>query len=94
MGKAEDKPAYSSFTWGTMIFTSTMAADIVFYSFCEWSLYAHYAQDPYIQSMGNDALWAATYPIFHWGPIAWSSYLVLAVAFGFSSMSGAGSGRK
>ncbi len=80
LGKAEDKPAYSSFTWGTMIFTSTMAADIVFYSFCEWSLYA---QDPYIQSMGNEALWAATYPIFHWGPIAWSFYLVLAAAFGF-----------
>ena len=26
------KPAYSNFKWGTMIFTSTMAADIMFYS--------------------------------------------------------------
>ncbi|MBQ1189657.1 MAG: BCCT family transporter, partial [Lachnospiraceae bacterium] len=24
-----------------------------------------------------------TYPLFHWGPIPWSFYLVLAVAFGF-----------
>jgi BCCT family betaine/carnitine transporter len=77
---SDEKPAYSGFTWGTMIFTSTMAADIVFYSFCEWGLYA---QDPFIQAKGNDVLWAATYPLFHWGPIAWSFYLVLAAAFGF-----------
>ena len=31
LGKQE-KPTYSNFTWGTMIFTSTMAADILFYS--------------------------------------------------------------
>ena len=28
-------------------------------------------------------IWSSTYPIFHWGPIPWSFYLVLAVAFGF-----------
>lgn len=27
-----EKPQYRSFQWGTMIFTSTMAADILFYS--------------------------------------------------------------
>ena len=36
-----EKPQYSSFKWGTMIFTSTMAADILFYSLCEWALYAN-----------------------------------------------------
>ncbi len=30
-----DKPQYSSYKWGAMIFTSTMAADILFYSLCE-----------------------------------------------------------
>ena len=34
-----DKPAYGNFKWGTMIFTSTMAADILFYSLIEWALY-------------------------------------------------------
>ena len=32
-----EKPQYRSFQWGTMIFTSTMAADILFYSLCEWA---------------------------------------------------------
>lgn len=74
------KPQYSSFKWGTMIFTSTMAADILFYSLCEWALYAN---EPYIEQLGGIQKWASTYPLFHWGPIAWSFYIILAVAFGF-----------
>lgn len=75
-----EKPQYSSFQWGVMIFTSTMAADILFYSLCEWALYA---SEPHIENMGGIQTWASTYPLFHWGPIAWSFYIVLAVAFGF-----------
>lgn len=75
-----DKPMYSSFSWGVMIFTSTMAADILFYSLCEWALYAN---EPHIEQMGGIQKWASTYPLFHWGPIAWSFYIILAVAFGF-----------
>lgn len=78
LGGEEQK--YSSFVWGAMIFTSTMAADILFYSLCEWALYA---KEPYIEQMGGIQKWASTYPLFHWGPIAWSFYIVLAVAFGF-----------
>lgn len=79
LGKTK-KPQYSSFQWGTMIFTSTMAADILFYSLCEWALYAN---ETHIEQMGGIQKWASTYPLFHWGLIAWSFYIVLAVAFGF-----------
>lgn len=75
-----EKPQYSTFKWGTMIFTSTMAADILFYSLCEWALYGN---NPHIVAMGGMQRWAPTYTLFHWGPIAWSFYIVLAVAFGF-----------
>lgn len=75
-----EKPQHSSFSWGVMIFTSTMAADILFYSLCEWALYAN---EPYIEELGGIQRWASTYPLFHWGPIAWSFYIILAVAFGF-----------
>lgn len=74
------KPQHTSFSWGMMIFTSTMAADILFYSLCEWALYAN---EPYIKEIGGIQRWASTYPLFHWGPIAWSFYIILAVAFGF-----------
>ncbi len=75
-----DKPAYSNFKWGTMIFTSTMAADIMFYSLIEWALYG---AEPHLKEMGSMAMWAPTYTLFHWGPLAWGFYVILAVCFGF-----------
>ena len=75
-----EKPQYSPFQWGSMMFTAGLAADILFYSLCEWILYAG---EDRIMEMGSIQDWASTYPLFHWGPIPWSFYLVLAVAFGF-----------
>lgn len=74
------KPAYSDFKWGTMIFTSTMAADIMFYSLIEWALYG---TEPHLSEMGTMQMWAPTYTLFHWGPLAWGFYVILAVCFGF-----------
>lgn len=76
----QEKPQYTGFQWGAMIFTSTMAADILYYSCIEWALYG---QEPYIKELGGVQKWASTYPLFHWGPIPWGFYIILAVAFGF-----------
>lgn len=75
-----EKPQYSSFKWGSMMFTAGLAADILFYSLCEWILYADEAR---IAELGSMQDWSSTYALFHWGPIPWSFYVVLAVAFGF-----------
>lgn len=75
-----EKPKHSPFQWGSMMFTAGLAADILFYSLCEWILYAG---EDHIMNMGGIQDWASTYPLFHWGPTAWSFYLILAVAFGF-----------
>lgn len=75
-----DKPSYGNFQWGTMIFTSTMAADIMFYSLIEWALYG---AEPHLVEMGSLQMWAPTYTLFHWGPLAWGFYVILAVCFGF-----------
>lgn len=79
LGKT-DKPEFSNFKWGAMVFTSTLAADILFYSMSEWAMYAN---ESHITDMGSIQDWASTFPLFHWGPIAWGIYIVLAVAFGF-----------
>ncbi len=76
----DGKPEYSNFHWGAMMFTAGLAADILFYSCCEWMLYA---AEPHIEEMGGIQDWASTYPLFHWGPIPWGFYIVLAVSFGF-----------
>lgn len=80
LGKPDEKPKYSFFSWGCMMFTCGLAADILFYSFSEWILYA---TDPHIKELGNVYDWAGVFPLFHWSFIPWAFYLVLAVAFGF-----------
>ena len=80
LGAPDEKPKFSFFAWGSMMFTAGLAADILFYSFSEWILYA---SDPHIAELGSIQDWASVYPIFHWSLIPWGFYLVLAVAFGF-----------
>lgn len=76
-----NQPEYGNVRWGMMIFTSTMSADIIFYALTEWSMYA---KEGFIQHQsGGIGLWTLTYSLFHWGPIAWSFYIILAVAFAF-----------
>lgn len=81
LGEPNEKPKYNFFTWGSMMFTCGLAADILFYSFAEWVMYA---TNTHIAEMnGSVAEWAGVFPLFHWSFIPWSFYLVLAVAFGF-----------
>ena len=80
LGEPDEKPQYNFFTWGSMMFTCGLAADILFYSFAEWVMYA---TNPHIAEMGSIAEWAGVFPLFHWSFIPWAFYLVLAVAFGF-----------
>ena len=75
-----NKPQYNDFQWSTMIFTGVFAADIIFYSFIEWALYASESR---VEQLGGIQEWASTYPLFHWGPIPWGFYVILSVAFGF-----------
>ena len=49
LGTQGEKPKNSFFSWGAMMFTCGLAADILFYSFSEWMMYA---SDPHIIEMG------------------------------------------
>ena len=80
LGDPGEKPKYSFFVWGSMMFTCGLAADILFYSFSEWIMYA---VNPHLTEMGSVTEWAGVYPLFHWSFIPWAFYLVMAVIFGF-----------
>lgn len=80
LGKKNDQPEYPFMTWGAMVFTCGLAADILFYSLCEW---VSYALEPSVLERGSMQDWVGTYPLFHWGPIPWSFYATLAACFGF-----------
>ena len=74
LGAQTEKPKYSFFAWGSMMFTAGLAADILFYSFSEWVMYA---TDPHIAELGSIREWAGVFPIFHWSLIPWDSILCL-----------------
>lgn len=80
LGKPGEKPQYGFWSWGAMVFTCGLAADILFYSLCEW---ISYAQEARTSELGTVQDWASAYPLFHWGPIPWSFYATLAACFGF-----------
>ncbi|MBQ4050130.1 MAG: BCCT family transporter [Oscillospiraceae bacterium] len=79
-----EKPRYSTFSWGAMIFTSTMAADILYWALIEWAYY--FSERPF--AMENMTLaekqdWASAYPLFHWGVTPWAFYILPAAAYGY-----------
>ncbi|MGV2939609.1 BCCT family transporter [Mesobacillus sp. LC4] len=79
-----EKPRFNTFAWGAMIFTSTMAADILYWSLIEWAYY--FGATPFgmeNMSLAQKQDFASTYPLFHWGPIPWSFYILPAVAYGY-----------
>lgn len=80
LGGKTEKPKYGFFSWGAMVFCCGLAADILFYSFCEW---IYYAEEPRVQELGSIQDWANAIPLYHWGPVVWSFYAVLAACFGF-----------
>ena len=63
LGEPNEKPKYSFFVWGSMMFTCGLAADILFYSFAEWVMYA---TNPHLEELGSVTEWAGVFPLFHW----------------------------
>src|SRR5574344_58627 len=74
-----------TFTWGALIFTSTMAADILFFAFHEWTYYwnSNIGDVANTATTSSKVLWSETYSLFHWGFIPWAFYLLLAGIYAY-----------
>ncbi|MGI6776756.1 MAG: BCCT family transporter [Acetivibrionales bacterium] len=79
-----DKPRHGEWAWGTMIFTATLGADLLYYSMIEWAYYYNaHPMNMELESLASKQDWASTYSLFHWGPIAWAFYILPATAFAY-----------
>lgn len=80
----EGEPQFSNLTWGFMIFTSTMAADVLFYSLHEWTYYWNSTPlDFSTMTQAEKITWSETYSLFHWGVTPWIFYILPAVAYAY-----------
>ncbi|MEX2963675.1 BCCT family transporter [Microbulbifer sp. TYP-18] len=83
LGTPEEDPEFSTLSWASMLFCSGIGASILYWSMVEW---IYYYQTPPFQVEGGtpDAVrWAVAYGIFHWGPLAWSIYLIPALPIAY-----------
>ena len=79
-----EKPEFSNAAWFGMIFTGGTSATIVYWGAIDW--FTRYAGTPPfgVTPFSEDAyLWATSYTLFDWGPLALSPYAIVAVVFGF-----------
>nr|WP_152820135.1 BCCT family transporter [Vibrio sp. B1Z05] len=80
----DDKPEYSNFTYGGMIFTAGVGASLIYWGIGEPM---YYLQAPPLFAEANSfsaAAWAVTYSIFHWGITGWSIYCFPAIPFAYA----------
>lgn len=81
-----DKPRYSTLSWIGMIFTSTMAADMLYWALIEWIYYyqsAPFGIAPDSRTIAETQDIVAAYPLFHWGVMSWIYFILPGAIVGF-----------
>lgn len=70
LGNASEEPEFSTVSWAAMLFCAGIGSSILYWGVIEW---AYYIESPpfHLKPRSEEAInYAATYGIFHWGPIA------------------------
>lgn len=83
LGEADEEVEFKTASWAAMLFCGGIGASILYWGTIEWAFY--YQHPPFQLAPGSEEAvrWAATYGIFHWGPVAWSIYLVPAIPIAY-----------
>ncbi len=83
LGKPEDQPRFSTFSWAAMIFTSGAGSSTVILGFVE-PIYYLKTTPFHIQPMSSKAYeFAHMYGQYHWGLSAWAFYIPAVVAISY-----------
>lgn len=83
LGKQDEKPEYSDFSWMAMMFCTGIASALMIFSFIEPIYYL--TDTPFnIEPLSPQAYeYAHMYGQFHWGPSAWLFYTPVTVAIAY-----------
>ena len=81
LGPEGTKAQYSKFSWAAMLFCTGIGSALIYWGAAEWAFYI--GDPPYgVEPRSDEAiLWASSYGIFHWGPVAWGLYCLPTIAF-------------
>ncbi|WP_194841314.1 BCCT family transporter [Salinibacillus xinjiangensis] len=83
LGPKHEKPAFSTFSWISMLFCAGIGGGVIYWGTIEWAYY--YATPPFGLDAGTaEAIeWSATYGMFHSGPTAWAIYCLPAIPMAY-----------
>ncbi|WP_424475610.1 BCCT family transporter [Oceanobacillus kimchii] len=83
LGGRDVKKEFGTFSWAAMLFSAGIGSSILYWAMIEWAFY--YQGPPFrITPESEEAInWAASYGIFHWGPIAWALYTLPALPIAY-----------
>ncbi|MDO6612006.1 BCCT family transporter [Shewanella sp. 1_MG-2023] len=83
LGDPDESPEFGLASWAAMLFCGGIGASILFWGTIEWAYY--YQNPPFQLEPGSEEAirWAATYGLFHWGPIAWCIYMIPAIPIAY-----------
>ena len=82
LGKDDDEPEYSMFSWFAMLFSAGMGIGLVFWGVAE--PVSHYFIPPYGDPESTEAAEAALrFSFFHWGLHPWAIYALIALSLAF-----------
>jgi glycine betaine transporter len=85
LGKDDDEPEYSYFSWFAMLFSAGMGIGLVFWGVAE--PITHYIDPPLDLAEGQTAeaaRYALRYSFFHWGLHPWAIYCIIALGLAYS----------
>jgi len=84
LGPAGVEADHSKFSWAAMLFCTGIGGSLIYWGAAEWAFYI--GDPPYGVAANSDEaiLWASTYGMFHWGPVAWALYCLPTIAFCYS----------
>lgn len=84
LGRDNEAPEFSRFSWFAMLFSAGMGIGMLFYGVAEPILhYANPPTGPRMQAVAATRAMGITF--FHWGLHAWAIYVVLALGLAYSA---------
>src|SRR5699024_3659117 len=83
LGHKTDQPAFSTYSWVSMIFCAGIGSSVIYMGTIEWGFY--YLEPPLglIPETTGAIEWSAAYGLFHSGPTAWAIYCLPALPIAY-----------
>ncbi|ETX09691.1 choline transporter [Marinomonas ushuaiensis DSM 15871] len=84
LGKDDEQPEFSTFSWAAMLFSTGMGIGLVFFGVAEPVM--HYLAPPIVEANSTQAMEGAmTITFFHWGFNAWAIYATVALVISYAA---------